>query len=94
VNTYLTIPSDFCCIQRAGAQHVVAIDKADIIRKAKYFAEENKLNDKITFIHSKVEEVIIFLESLMIVFSVVSKVDSFICTVKIPRHHIHLMSLD
>jgi protein arginine N-methyltransferase 1 len=42
---------------KAGAQHVVAVDKADIIHKAKFFAEENKMSDKITFIHSKVEEI-------------------------------------
>jgi hypothetical protein len=44
-------------MNRAGARHVFAVDKANIIHKAKHFAQENQIIDKITFIPSKVEDV-------------------------------------
>jgi len=41
----------------AGAQHVYAVDRSSVIHQAIAIAVENGLQDKITFIHSTVEDV-------------------------------------
>ena len=41
---------------KAGAAHVYAVDNASIILKAEANAIENGLNDKITFIRGKIEQ--------------------------------------
>lgn len=42
---------------KAGAKLVIAIDKSDIIKKAKLNAEENGFGDRIRFFQDKVESV-------------------------------------
>jgi protein arginine N-methyltransferase 1 len=42
---------------RAGAKHVYGIEFADIADYAKEIIKQNKLNDKVTIIKSKVEDV-------------------------------------
>jgi protein arginine N-methyltransferase 3 len=50
------ILSLFCA--RAGAAHVYAVDNSPIITKAKLIAAENGYEDKITFLHGRVEDLI------------------------------------
>ncbi|EIW81556.1 S-adenosyl-L-methionine-dependent methyltransferase [Coniophora puteana RWD-64-598 SS2] len=42
---------------RGGARHVYAVDASGVAEKAKAIVKENKLEDKITVIHGKVEDI-------------------------------------
>jgi protein arginine N-methyltransferase 3 len=54
---------------KAGAKHVYAVDNSDIILKAREIAKENEVNDKITFIKGKVEEIKLPVEKVDIIIS-------------------------
>ncbi|XP_060555568.1 protein arginine N-methyltransferase 3-like [Ruditapes philippinarum] len=54
---------------QAGAQHVYAVDMADIIYQAMDIARENKLSDKITFIKGKLEDIELPVEKVDIIIS-------------------------
>jgi len=49
------ILSVFCC--QAGAAHVYAVDASNIIHKTKQVVASNKLCDKITVLHGRIEDV-------------------------------------
>lgn len=61
------ILSMFCA--KAGAKHVYAIDNSNIIDKARSNAYENGLDDEITFIKGKVEEIKLPVEKVDIIIS-------------------------
>lgn len=54
---------------KAGAKHVFAVDNSDIILKAREIAKENEVNDKITFIKGKVEQIKLPVEKVDIIIS-------------------------
>ncbi|KAH3723664.1 protein arginine N-methyltransferase 3-like [Dreissena polymorpha] len=54
---------------QAGAHHVYAVDMADIIYQAMDIARENKLDDKITFIKGKLEDITLPVEKVDIIIS-------------------------
>ncbi|XP_045196448.2 protein arginine N-methyltransferase 3-like [Mercenaria mercenaria] len=54
---------------QAGAQHVYAVDMAEIIYQAMDIARENKLSDKITFIKGKLEDIKLPVEKVDIIIS-------------------------
>lgn len=61
------ILSMFCA--KAGAKHVYAIDNSNIIDKARSNAYENGLDDQITFIKGKVEDITLPVEQVDIIIS-------------------------
>lgn len=54
---------------KAGAKKVYAIDASNIIKKAKMICKENNLDDIITFIHGKVEEIVLPVKEVDIIIS-------------------------
>jgi type I protein arginine methyltransferase len=54
---------------KSGAKRVVGVDRSDIILKAKKIVQSNHLDDVVTLIQGKVEEVVLPVEKVDIIIS-------------------------
>jgi len=54
---------------RAGASHVYAVEKANIVYHAKEIIKENKMEDRITVLQGKVEQIELPVEKVDIIIS-------------------------
>ncbi|KAG1474185.1 hypothetical protein G6F56_000504 [Rhizopus delemar] len=54
---------------KAGAKHVYGIDMSNIIHQARVIVKDNKLDDKVTLIQGKMEEVVLPVDKVDIIIS-------------------------